>query len=596
MEAPMILVYGLLVFTIVMLVLDLLRIDVVAIGVMLTLGWTGVLTTEETFSGFSSNAVMAMIGVMMMSHGLSQTGVIDRLSQRIVEKVGAEKKRICFFISMVAGILSGFMITVGVAAIFLPVILRISRKQKIPASDLMIPMGFGAILGGNLTMVGSAPLIVLNDLLLKDGVESYGLLAVSPVGIGLLFSGLFYFWVGGQWLLPKREDQSKKESIQEKLMEQLDLCGNIEYYQIPKESALDGKTVEGSGIWKEKQIHLLGIAGKEGITCAPWRGAPLYEGQYLAIQGEGKILDRFAYQYGLKKTKERNLFPLLADSEVSGFVEVVVPLRSKIAGKTLREFSLRKRYAVEPLMLFRQGERIEEDLSDYQIHQGDTLVLHGLWDHIEELDKSEDFLVITPFEKKTQVPGKTRISIACFLVAVALTLMGAPVSMAFLTGAVLMVLLGVLKISEAYQAVDWKVIFLLAALIPLGTAMQNTGAAEWLAEQVMKTIQGGPPILFLIAVALMASFFSLFMSNVGAVVVLVPLVTNMANIAGLDPRPVALLAAVCASNSFMLPTHQVNALLLSPGGYRNADFMKAGGGMTLIYLVVVVTMFYLFLM
>ena len=207
---------------------------------------------------------------------------------------------------------------------------------------------------------------------------------------------------------------------------------------------------------------------------------------------------------------------------------------------------------------------------------------------------SEDFLVITPYERNTQVQGKTWIAVACLAAAVILTLIGAPVAMAFLSGAVLMVLTGVEKISEAYQAVDWKVIFLLAALIPLGTAMQKTGAAEWLANHIMRSIQGGPPIFLLISVALIASFFSLFMSNVGAVVVLVPLVSNMAFIAGLDPRPVALLAAVCASNSFMLPTHQVNALLLSPGGYRNADFMKAGGGMTGIYLIVVVIVFQLF--
>ncbi len=594
MEASMMMVFGLLVFTILMLVLDILRIDLIAILVMLTLGWTGILTAQETFSGFSSNAVIAMIAVMMMSHGLSKTGVIDRLSQRIVERVGAEKKKIVFFVSLIAGILSGIMITVGVAAIFLPVVLRISRKQKIPASDLMIPMGFGAILGANLTMVGSAPLIVLNDLLINEGMESYGLLAVFPVGAALLLSGLLYFWFGGKAFLPERSDQLHKQSYQEKLMENLDLCRNIEYYRIPESSSLHGKTVEESGIWKEHNLHLLGINANEGITCAPWRGTRLYTGQFLAIQGEEESVGSFASEYDLEKATAKNLFPYLRDPESSGFVEVVVPPRSQIAGKTLREFALRKRYAVEPLMLFRQGERIEEDFSDYRIRQGDTLVLHGLWDHIEELNESEDFLVITPFGKSTQVPGKTWIAVACLGAAVILTLIGAPVSMAFLTGAVLMVLLGVLKIAEAYQSVDWKVIFLLAALIPLGTAMQKTGSAEWMADHIMRTIQAGPPVLLLIAVALIASFFSLFMSNVGAVVVLVPLVTNMAIIAGLDPRPVALLAAVCASNSFMLPTHQVNALLLSPGGYRNADFMKAGGGMTLIYLIVVVVMFYVF--
>ena len=594
MDASMAIVFGLLLFTMIMLVLDIIRIDLIAILVMLTLGWTGILTAQETFSGFSSNAVIAMIAVMMMSHGLSKTGVIDRLSQRIVEIVGAEEKKIVISISLIAGILSGIMITVGVAAIFLPVVLRISRKQKIPASALMIPMGFGAILGANLTMVGSAPLIILNDLLIGEGMESYGLLAVFPVGAALMIAGILYFRTMGDTILPKRKNQLEQQSYQEKLMNHLDLHRIIEYYQIPGHSSLHGKTVETSGIWQEHRLHLLGIHGNEGTMYAPWRGTKLYAGQYLAIQGQKETAESFARKHGLKKATVKTLFPSLGDTESSGFVEAVIPPRSQIAGKTLREFALRKRYAVEPLMLFSQGKRIEEDFSDYRIRQGDTLVLHGLWDHIAELHDSEDFLVITPFEKSTKLPGKTWIAAACLAAAVIFTLIGAPVSMAFLTGAVFMILLRVLKIAEAYQSVDWKVIFLLAALIPLGAAMQKTGAAEWLADHIMSTIQGGPPILLLIAVALIASFFSLFMSNVGAVVVLVPLVTNMAFIAGLDPRPVALLAAVCASNSFMLPTHQVNALLLSPGGYRNADFLKAGGGMTLIYLIVVIVTFYLF--
>jgi len=166
--------------------------------------------------------------------------------------------------------------------------------------------------------------------------------------------------------------------------------------------------------------------------------------------------------------------------------------------------------------------------------------------------------------------------------------------MAFFTGAMAMVLLRVLSIQEAYQSIEWKVVFLLAGLIPLGVAMQKTGTATFLAENVMSLIQAAHPIFLVITVAVLSTIFSLFMSNVGAIVVLAPLVIGMATIGGLDPRPLALMAAVCAANSFVLPTHQVNALLMSAGGYRNANYFKAGGGMTLIFLVVAVTVFYFF--
>jgi di/tricarboxylate transporter len=171
---------------------------------------------------------------------------------------------------------------------------------------------------------------------------------------------------------------------------------------------------------------------------------------------------------------------------------------------------------------------------------------------------------------------------------------GASISLAFFTGAIAMILTRVLTIQEAYNAIEWKVVFLLAGLIPLGVAMQKTGAAAFLAEKVMSLVQGGHPMLILLTVAVLCTLFSLFMSNVGAIVVLAPLVMSMAQIGGLDPRPLALMAAVCAANSFILPTHQVNAFLMSSGGYRNADYIKAGSGITLLFLVIVVPLFYFF--
>ena len=181
-----------------------------------------------------------------------------------------------------------------------------------------------------------------------------------------------------------------------------------------------------------------------------------------------------------------------------------------------------------------------------------------------------------------------------FLLAIVLALSGFSISTAFLTGAIAMVLTGVLRMDEAYRAVDWKVVFFLAGLLPLGIAMQKTGTAEFLAEAVMQVVEGQHLLLFLLAVAGITTLFSLFMSNVGATVILAPLVIGMAEIYGIDPRPVVLLVAVSAANSFLLPTHQVNALYKSPGGYKNSDYLKAGGGLTVLFLAVAVAMFYLF--
>jgi di/tricarboxylate transporter len=243
-------------------------------------------------------------------------------------------------------------------------------------------------------------------------------------------------------------------------------------------------------------------------------------------------------------------------------------------------------------MMFSTGKEIRGDFSDHRILPGDTMVVYGLWEKMSDLKASPDFVVATPFAVEKKDQKKVWAASLCFLCAIGLAMAGAPISMAFFTGATAMVLTRVLAIQEAYQAIEWKVVFLLAGLIPLGVAMQKTGTAAFLAEKVMMLVQGGHPILIVLTIAVLSTLFSLFMSNVGAIVVLAPLVMSMAQIGGLDPRPLALMATVCTANSFMLPTHQVNALLMSAGGYRNADYFKAGSGMTLIFLVVVVTMFH----
>ena len=223
------------------------------------------------------------------------------------------------------------------------------------------------------------------------------------------------------------------------------------------------------------------------------------------------------------------------------------------------------------------------------------MIVHGLWEKTDDLKKSSDFVVATPFALKgTPRPSRSWVAGLCFLCAIGLAMTGAPISLAFFTGAIAMALTRALTIQEAYQAIEWKVVLLLAGLIPLGVAMQKTGTADLLAEQVMSLVQGGHPAMILLAVAVLSTLFSLFLSNVGAIVVLAPLVISMAQIGGLDPRPLALMAAVCAANSFMLPTHQVNALLMSSGGYRNADYLNAGGGMTLVFLVVALPIFFFF--
>ena len=594
MNESILIVLVVLAGTVFMLVSEVVRSDVAAMLCMLALAWSGVLAPQEALSGFSSNAVVAMMAVMIMGRGVARTGLMDRFARRFVERTGSRRAHIVALVSLPVGIMSGLIQNIGAVALFLPSVLDIARRKQLAASALIMPIGFAAILGGTLTMVGSGPLILLNDLLRGADLEPYGLFSVTPVGLVLLTMGIGYFVLFGRFVLPSRQAGGPGHSEQEKLIESMHLPQYIQSYTIPPNSTLAGKTPEEAGVWGEYQLNILGLSDEQHLEYAPWRETRFQVGQTLALLGSEDQVGAFATFYGLLPEEKTTGLATLLDPGQAGFAEIIIPPRSAMVGRSIREYSLRKRHAVEPVSLFNKGQEIRGDFSDHQVISGDTLIVYGLWANIGELQENPDFVVLTPVVAEKKIPSKAFAASACFVLAIVLAFIGSPISIAFLTGAIAMVLLRVMRIQDAYEAIDWKVVFLLAGLIPLGVAMQKTGTALYLSQQLMGLVHGAHPVFILLSVALLSTIFSLLISNVGAIVVLAPLVISIATISDLDPRALALMAAVCAANSFILPTHQVNAMLVSAGGYRNVDYFKAGIGLTVIFILVVVAIFHFF--
>ena len=592
MNTEIVIVLVILALTVVLLVTDKLRIDVIAILCMLALAWTGILEPFEALSGFASNAVIAMLSVMILGRGIAKTGLMDRFSRFVLRAAGKSRNRIIAVVSASVGLMSGIIQNIGAAVLFLPSILNIARRMKIPPSSLIMPIGFAAILGGTLTMVGSGPLILVNDLLKSASLEPYNLFAVTPVGLILLLAGIVFFFIFGRLILPRHINQSGSGYSQEKLIQDWSLPATIYHYSILRGSSLIGKSLEETGIWDKYQLNILALVKGKTPEYAPWRHTQFETGQVMALLGTEESIIRFSADFGLKPETGPGQLKTLNDPVSAGFAEVIIPPRSAIAGQTLRSYNLRKRHGIEPVILYHHGSKVEGDFSDIELTPGDMLVVHGLWDRVAELKKGHDFILATPLETEVKNRSMAWIAVACFAFAIGLTFAGFPISISFFTGAIAMVLTRVISIDEAYEAIDWKVVFFLAGLIPLGVAMQKTGTAAWIAGNVMAMIAGSHTLVFLLVVAVMTTVFSLFMSNVAATVILAPLVISMAQIGSLDPRPLVLLVAVASANSFMLPTHQVNALLKTPGNYRNADYLKAGGAMTLLFLVCVVLVFY----
>jgi di/tricarboxylate transporter len=454
-------------------------------------------------------------------------------------------------------------------------------------------MGFAVILGGTLTMVGSGPLIILNDLLKQDKLEKLGFFSVTPVGLVLTIAGIGYFLVFRRAVLPERECPARTNN-QQKLIENWHLPQGVHYAAIPPGSRIAGLTREETGLGTAYALNLLAILESRSVLHAPWRFSRFAAGQTLVLLGRREDAGRFARDFGLEAAGDREDVQDLLSKLGSGFAEIIIPSRSRYAGRTLREMAMRRNFAVEPIALLSGDGEPMHDFSDRVFKAGDTFVVFGRWENIRAMDDQRDFVVSTSIEEAAAGIPRPLQALLCFAGAIVLILAGFSISLALFSGALAMVLLRVISIDDAYGAVDWRTVFLLAGLIPLGIAMDKTGAAAYLAGQLMQVLQGHHPLFLLAAVAVLTTVFSLFMSNVAAAVLLVPLVIKMAQLASLDPRMLALLVAVCASNSFLLPTHQVNALLMGPGGYRNSDFLRAGGIMTVLFLGLAVGTFYLF--
>lgn len=610
-------VSSILLLTIYLFVFEIVEVDVAAICIMVLLGLTSLVgplfgieqpfvPAQHLFDGFASNAVISIIAVMIIGKGLDKTGVMNVVAGAILKHGGSTEKRIIPLISTTVAVISSFMQNVGAAALFLPVVSRISARSGLPLSRLLMPMGFCAILGGTVTMVGSSPLILLNDLIMTSNqalppgekMSAFHLFSVMPIGLALVATGVIYFMLFGRFVLPTTKSESS--TVGSSTMSYFQDIYGIDYalfeVVVPASSQLVGlmlDDVEGAS-----HVRIIATQRKDKETRvgpgALARDLGIEAGMVMGILASPHDVDLFVAKYGLEKRAGLEEFGEVLASTRSGVAEVVIPPGSQLIGKSARDVWMRKTYGLAMVGLHRRGETLREgdDIRNLPLEAGDTLVVHTTWEALARLESNRDFVVVTSeYPHDETRPQKVGYALFFFLVALSLVLFSdLRLSVSLLTGALGMVLTGVMNIDEAYEAVSWKTVFLLASLIPLGMAVENTGTAAWIAQETLLFLGDVPIWVLQGALAVLATFFTLVMSNVGATVLLVPLAVNLAIAAGADPAVFALTVAIATSNSFLIPTHQVNALLMGPGGYRVPDFMRAGGIMTILFLVVMMIM------
>lgn len=609
-------VTAVLVLTIYLFAFEIVDVDVAAISIMVLLGLStllypymglteGLVDSKNIFNGFSSNAVMSIIAVMIIGAGLDKTGLMTKVAAFILQIGGTTETRIIPIISGTVAFISSFMQNVGATALFLPVVSRISARSGLPMSRLLMPMGFCAILGGTVTMVGSSPLILLNDLIITSNValaadqqmHQWSLFSVTPIGVSLVITGILYFVILGRFVLPKSAGEGSSAGNTVDYFK--DIYGlNYELFEVvvPAGSKLVGKSIDTIE-HKERVRVIAAHTDSDATRVGPGgldRELGINENTVLGILAAPKNLLALSEKYGLELRSELQTFTETLSSAKSGIADIVIPPGSSLIGKSARDLWMRKTYGAAMVALHRDGETLREgdDIRNLPLEAGDTLVVHTSWDALIRLQTDKNFVVVTTeFPHEENRPHKVGWAGLFFAIALGMVLFtDLRLSIALLTGAVGMVLSGVLNIDEAYEAVSWKTVFLLASLIPLGLAVETSGTAAWIADQTLLVVGDMPVWVIQLAVAILATFFTLVMSNVGATVLLVPLAVNIAlGVDGADPAIFALTVAIATSNSFLIPTHQVNALIMGPGGYRVPDFMKAGSIMTILFLIVSMT-------
>ena len=617
LNTEMSVVLAVLAVTVTLFVTEVFRIDLTAIITMVSLGLlsqipglSNLADTSRLFDGFASNAVISIIAVMIIGAGLDKTGLMSIIAGYILRVGGNTEKKIIPIIAGSVGVISSFMQNVGAAALFLPVVSRISVRTELPMSRLLMPMGFCAILGGTITMVGSSPLILLNDLIgvansglpNQQQMQPFGLFDVTPIGFCLVITGILYFVIFGSWVLPNKainDSGVSAQSMRNFVKSTYGLKADIFEISVPAGSILIGHSL--ANIMDAHHMYIIGTDYRGKRTVAPMASTKIEAPCRLAILGLKRIVQEFTDDYGLEILPSLQNFSDDFAITQAGVAEIVVPPGSSVIGKTPGEVRYRAAHGLSLLAIHRGEETLSHvetpehaatQLTDVPLLAGDTLVVHTKWVSLTRLSENRDYVIVTSGYPRGEVrPQKVGWALLFFGIAIGMILFSdIRLSLCLLTGACGMIVTRVLSVDEAYAAIGWNTVFLLASLIPLGIAVQATGTASWIAQQVLILLDGWPIWSLQVCVAVLATIFTLVMSNVGATVLLVPLAISIAVAAGGNPAIFALTVAISTSNSFFIPTHQVNALIMGPGGYRVIDFMRCGSIMTVLFLVVSMVM------
>jgi di/tricarboxylate transporter len=557
-----------------------LRVDVIALLVLITLAVTRLVSANDIFAGFANPAVVTVWAVYIVSGGLFRTGVTDYLGERIARVAGNSEPRLILVIMVTCGTMSAFMNNIGAVAMLLPAVAGISRQTRIPLSRLLIPLSFSSLMGGNMTLIGTPPNVLAASILSERGLPSFAFFDFTSMGIIVFATGVLFMVLIGRHLLPVRQSVEGRPEARP-------LREYVSEVRVLPESPLAGKTLLESRLGAEYDLSILALVREGQMRKALHRATVIAPDDLLLVEGALENLMRVREKLGLVIEAEQKVELAQQGGDVHVFEAVIAP-RSPIVDRSLRGIQFRDRYGFTALAIWRQGEVITQRLRDVRLRFGDTLLLQGPAHRVAALQQGEEFLVLEPVRVETRRQGKAPIAVAVMaLVLLLTTVAGFHISLAMVIGAVAMVLLGCLTMDEAYQSIEWRSIFLIAGMLPLGTAMEGTGTAAFLANGIAAIVGGFGPIAVLAGIYVLASLITEPMSNAAATVLIVPIAIDIALGLNANPQPFVLATVIGASTSFLTPVgHQANVLVLGAGGYRFFDYTRVGLPLNIVIFIV----------
>jgi di/tricarboxylate transporter len=578
-------VLALLVIAIALFATERISVDIITFLLLIALVVSGVLVPREAFEGFSNDIIIILGAIFVISGALQETGVLDLLGARILKLAGTSQNSLLLLLmSSTAGV-SAFMNNTTVTAMFLPPTVGVARRAKLSASKLLMPLAFASILGGTCTLIGTSTNVAVSGYIKKAGMPELGMFEITPMGLVIVAVGIAYMMLIGRHLLPEQKEASLTANYaMREYMSEIIVLPN---------SPLIGQTSYDSDL-NVLEFRVLKIvrAGRE-VPLGPQ--VEIAEGDILLVEGKADTLMKVKKIEGIEIKPEFALGDLDLQSAEMRIAEVLLTPKSEIHGRTLKESNFRQHYGLTALAIYRHGQSLREGIGDTILRVGDLLLVQGEPQRIEALRGHAGMSLLGEVSEPLYHPRKGLLTIALFGAAVLIGGLGlVPLSIAFLSAAVLTILMRCITVERAYEFVDWRLLVLIGGMTAFGTAMEKTGAAEYLASVV---VQWFAPFGIL---AILAGFFALTivltqpMSNAAAALVVLPVAISTAQQLGANERTFAIAIMLAASVSFITPFEPSCILVYGPGKYRFIDFVKVGAGLTLVLSIAVLLLLPLF--